>query len=592
MSDHVFVWATVHPATRRIASREGPMSNFGWKFPRVPSLAMLAGGLAGARYRAVGVDSLDDDDALGEDEKREAAVALGGFRGEARTQLNLALPVSLSMICNRVMSLTSVAFVGHLGSLPLAGAALATTLGNVTGNSVLVGMASAISTIGGQAYGAGAYATLGHVTQRALLILTLATLPIAALWSSAEPALLAMGQDPDIARAAAAYLARLIPGLFFYAWNITAQAYMQSQRITRPGAVAGVVAALLHVPANVVFIRVLGLGYAGAALATSWSNGVVLCINVGYLAFVKRDLPGKATWDGWSLRAATSGWRQFLGLAIPGILMMAEWWASEVNILLAGWLPDPELNVAAVSIFQVTNALAFMIPVGFSVAVLTRCSNELGANAPARARHAVAVAFAMIVTVEAAVSVAVLAARRDWGRLYTDDDRVVHLVERLLVPLSVYTAFDGVLCVASGVIKACGKQWVAGPVVAFAYYVVGIPAACWLAFRAGAGAMGLAVGATVGTMVHSIIIVGVVARTDWRAEARRAAERAAAAAAAVGGGGDEESKLGDGNGDGCGGGSGESLLPMTPIAEVELQDRRADGKDDASAASSPRPRRA
>ena len=187
-----------------------------------------------------------------------------------------------------------------------------------------------------------------------------------------------------------------------------------------------------------------------------------------------------------------------------------------------------------------------------------------------------------------------LAARRDWGRLYTDDDRVVHLVDRLLVPLAVYTAFDGVLCVATGVIKACGKQWVAGPVVAFAYYVVGIPAACWLAFRAGAGAMGLAVGATLGTTVHSIIIVGVVARTDWRAEARRAAERAAAAGADVGGrgrGGDEESSPRDGDGDGDGdgdrGGDGETLLPTAAIAEVELQDRRADGKDDASTASSP-----
>ena len=35
------------------------------------------------------------------------------FWTEARGQLNLALPVSLSMVCNRVMSLTSVAFVGQ-----------------------------------------------------------------------------------------------------------------------------------------------------------------------------------------------------------------------------------------------------------------------------------------------------------------------------------------------------------------------------------------------------------------------------------------------------------------------------------------------
>ena len=108
------------------------------------------------------------------------------FWDEARGQLSLALPVSLSMVCNRVMSLTSVAFVGHLGALPLAAAALATTLGNVTGNSIMVGMASASSTIGGQAFGAKRYATLGAVMQRCILILTVAAVPVAATWTNAE----------------------------------------------------------------------------------------------------------------------------------------------------------------------------------------------------------------------------------------------------------------------------------------------------------------------------------------------------------------------------------------------------------------------
>jgi hypothetical protein len=52
-----------------------------------------------------------------------------------------------------------------------------------------------------------------------------------------------------------------------------APAYLQSQRITRPSAVAGVVAACLHVPANLLFIYGLGLGFVGAGIATSWSNG-------------------------------------------------------------------------------------------------------------------------------------------------------------------------------------------------------------------------------------------------------------------------------------------------------------------------------
>ena len=209
------------------------------------------------------------------------------FWDEARGQLSLALPVSLSMVCNRVMSLTSVAFVGHLGALPLAAAALATTLGNVTGNSIMVGMASASSTIGGQAFGAKRYATLGSVLQRCLLILTIAGAPIAATWTNAEAVLLRLGQDPDIARLSGVYMRCLIPGLFFYAWNISTQAYMQSQRITKPGAVAGVVAAIIHVPMNYLFIHAFGWGYAGAGLATSWSNGVVLSINVAYLCFFK-----------------------------------------------------------------------------------------------------------------------------------------------------------------------------------------------------------------------------------------------------------------------------------------------------------------
>ncbi|EEH53418.1 Multidrug/Oligosaccharidyl-lipid/Polysaccharide flippase superfamily, partial [Micromonas pusilla CCMP1545] len=445
---------------------------------------------------------------------------------ESAAQLALALPVSLSMICNRVMSLTSVAFVGHLGPLPLAGAALATTLGNVTGNSIMVGMASAVTTLCGAAFGARAYSSLGGVLQRALIILTLAAIPICVLWANATSLLLAMGQDEEISRVAGRYIIALIPGLVFYAWNICVQGFMQSQRLTKPSAVAGVVAAVLHVPANVVFMRALGLGYVGAALATSWSNGVVLTINVAYLVRESLRRARRATWTGWSARDAFSDWPAFLRLALPGVLMMGEWWASEANILIAGYLPNPERNVAGVSIFQVTNALAFMIPVGFSVAVAARAGNELGSRAPARARHAARCAFVLILIVEAAVSAVILLARKSWGKIYSADDDVVSLVSALLVPLAIYTAFDGVLCVATGVIKACGRQAVAGPVVFFAYYVVGIPLAVYLAFGPPKmGAMGLAIGATVGTVVHSLIICFIVYRTDWFGEVERARAR-------------------------------------------------------------------
>ena len=73
----------------------------------------------------------------------------------------------------------------------------------------------------------------------------------------------------------------------------------------------------MHVPANVVFIHALKFGYVGAALATSWSNGVVLCLNVLYAVRFKVDEPGRETWPGFSFRAATTEWKPFLALALP-----------------------------------------------------------------------------------------------------------------------------------------------------------------------------------------------------------------------------------------------------------------------------------
>ena len=52
--------------------------------------------------------------------------------------------------------------------------------------------------------------------------------------------------------------------------------------------------------------------------------------------------------------------------------MITEWWASEVAVMSAGLLPDAERSLSAMAIYQNTNALCFMIPVGLSIACATR----------------------------------------------------------------------------------------------------------------------------------------------------------------------------------------------------------------------------
>lgn len=77
---------------------------------------------------------------------------------EATAQASIAAPVAVSSLCNRARDVASLAFVGATKDVgALAGAALASTFANVTGNAVVVGLSSATVTLCGQAYGAGAH---------------------------------------------------------------------------------------------------------------------------------------------------------------------------------------------------------------------------------------------------------------------------------------------------------------------------------------------------------------------------------------------------------------------------------------------------
>lgn len=73
-------------------------------------------------------------------------------KAEVYTIVRLSAPVSTGFLLNKLVSFVSVIMVGHLGPAELAAAALGSSLINVTGNSVLAGLAGAMSTLCGQVH--------------------------------------------------------------------------------------------------------------------------------------------------------------------------------------------------------------------------------------------------------------------------------------------------------------------------------------------------------------------------------------------------------------------------------------------------------
>ena len=54
------------------------------------------------------------------------------------------------------------------------------------------------------------------------------------------------------------------------------------------------------------------------------------------------------------------------------MLLISEWWASEIMTILGGLLPDAERQLSAIAIYTTTNAMCFMLSLGLSTAVSTR----------------------------------------------------------------------------------------------------------------------------------------------------------------------------------------------------------------------------
>ncbi|KAK1699427.1 hypothetical protein QYE76_016124 [Lolium multiflorum] len=442
---------------------------------------------------------------------------------EVKKQVCLAGPLIVGYLLQNVVQMISVMFVGHLGELALSSASVATSFAAVTGFSLLFGMACSLDTLCGQAFGAGQHHMVGVYNQRAMVVLGLASVPVAALWTYTGEILLLFGQDPEIAAGAGSYIRWMIPTLFVYGPLQCYVRFLQTQSLVVPVMLSSGVAALSHVLVCWVLVYKLRMGSKGAAVA----NAVSFLTNLSILALYVRLSPScRTTWTGFS-RQAFHGLLGFLKLAVPSALMVCmEWGSFELLVLLSGLLPNPKLEAAVLSICLNTNAFAFMVPLGLGGAISTRVSNELGAGRPQAARLAARVVMMLALAVGASEGLLMLLVRNVWGYAYSNEQEVAAYIARMMPILAVSILFDGLQGVLSGVVRGCGQQKMGACVNLAAYYLVGIPVALFAAFVCHLGGMGLWFGILCGLVVQMLLLLAIsFCATNWEKEAMRAKDR-------------------------------------------------------------------
>ena len=118
---------------------------------------------------------------------------------EAKELVKLSWGMCVNTFFTFFIPLTMVFVIGHKGKVPLAGAGLGLSIGNLTGTVYIIGITSVCETFFSQAYGAKQMKRYGVILQRAIIITCIAVLPSCALWINMDKILLHLGQDKEIA---------------------------------------------------------------------------------------------------------------------------------------------------------------------------------------------------------------------------------------------------------------------------------------------------------------------------------------------------------------------------------------------------------
>ncbi|KAG8384120.1 hypothetical protein BUALT_Bualt04G0085300 [Buddleja alternifolia] len=444
------------------------------------------------------------------------------FAVELKRVSCIALPMIVVTVSQYLLRISPLFMLGHLDELSLSSASIATSLANVTGYSILFGMASALETLCGQAYGAEQYQKVGTFTYSAIICLFLVSLPVSILWIYTDKLLIFIGQDPLISVEAGKYVVWLIPSLFPYAIYQSLVRYLQIQSLILPMLLSTLATLLFHLPLCWAFIFKLKLGNPGAALSISisyWLNVIFLGLYVKYSSACKK------THASFS-REVLLTMKKFFELAIPAALMIClAWWSYELVILLSGLLPNPQLETSVLSICFQTISLHYHIPDAFGAAASTRISNELGAGKPQAARLAFFVVLVLSVAECITASTVIFLCRRLLGYAFSNEKEIVDYVDQIAPLLSLCVIMDGFEAVLSGIARGSGWQQIAVYVNLGAYYLVGIPISLLLGFVFHLRGEGLWSGLVAGATVKSILLLLITSFTDWQKQATEARKR-------------------------------------------------------------------
>lgn len=437
------------------------------------------------------------------------------WRGEARATLLLAWPLILTNLAQTLMTATDVVLMGWLGPDALAAGALGSNL--YFGTMIFgLGLTTATAPMIARELGRKGHSVrdVRRTVRQGMWMAIAVSVPIwIVLWQS-EAILLAMGQEPALARAAGEYVRTLQWSLLPFFFFLVLRSFISALERPLWALAAGIVGVVVNaVGAWALIFGHLGLpklGLVGAGYATTFADFVMFAMMAAVVLtdrkFRRYHLFGRF----W--RADGPRFRELWHLGLPiGATLVFEVAVFNAATFLMGLIGAAAL--AAHSIAMQIASLSFMVPLGLAQAATVRVGRAFGAHDKEGIRRAGWTAYAMGVGFMALTALAMILIPRTLVGVFLDLDApanaaVIELAVSFLLVAALFQVADGGQAVAAGMLRGLHDTKVPMVYAGIGYWCIGLLLGVGLAFQGGLAGFGLWIGLATGLTVVALLLVG------------------------------------------------------------------------------------
>ena len=425
---------------------------------------------------------------------------------EIRSTVSLALPLILTQIAAVGANVIDTLLAGRHSAHVLGAVAVGTSIWSlviVTG----LGMMMALPPTVAQLDGAGRRTEIGAVFQQAIWLALFLGLGLGVLVRHADPLIQLIGVAPSLRQSVDEFLDAVSWGAPALTLYFGLRGLSEGLSRTRPPMYFGFGGLLILIPLGYVFMfGKLGIppqGARGCGIATA----LVLWLEVlGFALYVACRKYYRGLGLGQSMAwPSLLKMRPLIKMGLPmTVTLLAEAGLFIAAALLIGTLGETVIAAHQVALNVAT--LAFMLPLGLSMAITVRVGHAVGRQDAAGVRFAGLSGIAMtLVTQLVSASLMLFLAHR-LASLYTRDEAVRTLAAQFLMLAGLFQFSDGIQAAANGALRGLKDTRVPMTITLFAYWIVGMPLGWWLTFNQGMGARGMWIGMIAGLSMAAVLL--------------------------------------------------------------------------------------